>query len=269
MAEMTDGATRSTLKGADAPAHPGQSNEAVQSGSRVPASGPQRLVTEVDAVHVAVDLPDGSRRTILHELSLTLDEPVVAVVGANGSGKSTLLRLVAGLVAPTAGEIRFSPAVPRSGFIFANPQAQIIMPVVGEDIEFSLRETVKSRAERTRRMREILTQLELGHRAESSVYELSSGERQKVALAGVLATEPELVIADEPTTLLDLRNAAEFRRRLLELQVPLLLATHDLEFAAQADRVLVFDQGRLVDDDEPAAAIARYRRLALQEPEGR
>ncbi|WP_460689335.1 energy-coupling factor ABC transporter ATP-binding protein [Nesterenkonia suensis] len=222
------------------------------------------MVTEIAAVQVDVDSPDGSSRTILHELTLTLTEPVVAVVGANGSGKSTLLRLVAGLVAPTAGEVRFSPAVPRAGFIFANPQAQIIMPVVGEDIEFSLRGTVTGRAERTRRMREILESLELGHREEASVFELSSGERQKVALAGVLATEPELVIADEPTTLLDLRNAAEFRSRLLDLEVPLLLATHDLDFAARADRVLVFDQGRLVDDDEPAAAIARYRRLALE-----
>ncbi|MFD5823033.1 ABC transporter ATP-binding protein [Nesterenkonia xinjiangensis] len=225
-------------------------------------------MTQISEVQVEVDSPDGTRRTILHELSLTLEEHVVAVVGANGSGKSTLLRLVAGLVAPSAGEIRFSPTVPRSGFIFANPQAQIIMPVVGEDIEFSLRGTIKGRAERTRRMREILESLELGHREEASVYELSSGERQKVALAGVLATEPELVIADEPTTLLDLRNAAEFRRRLLGLEVPLLLATHDLEFAAQADRVLVFDHGRLLDDDEPAAAIPRYRRLALQTPEG-
>ncbi|GAA1186794.1 ABC transporter ATP-binding protein [Nesterenkonia xinjiangensis] len=263
MAEMFDGT---------GPRHPGQSNETVQSSPGAgtttagqPAAG---LVTQISEVQVEVDSPDGTRRTILHELSLTLEEHVVAVVGANGSGKSTLLRLVAGLVAPSAGEIRFSPTVPRSGFIFANPQAQIIMPVVGEDIEFSLRGTIKGRAERTRRMREILESLELGHREEASVYELSSGERQKVALAGVLATEPELVIADEPTTLLDLRNAAEFRRRLLGLEVPLLLATHDLEFAAQADRVLVFDHGRLLDDDEPAAAIPRYRRLALQTPEG-
>lgn len=244
--------------------HPGHSNDAVQ---RAPAHRPRTadtLVTELDGVSVTVETPDGARRTILEELSLNLGEQVVAVVGANGSGKSTLLRLISGLVTPTTGEIRFSPKVPRSGFIFANPQAQIIMPVVGEDIEFSLRGTVKSRAERTVRMREILGSLELEHREDSSVYELSSGERQKVALAGVLATEPELLIADEPTTLLDLRNAAEFRRRLLDLRVPLLLATHDLDFAAQADRVLVFDHGRLVDDDEPAGAITRYRRLALQ-----
>ncbi|GAA1822528.1 ABC transporter ATP-binding protein [Nesterenkonia flava] len=188
----------------------------------------------------------------------------MAVVGANGSGKSTLLRLIAGLAEPTSGTVSFSPEAPTSGFIFANPTAQLIMPVVGEDIDFSLRTTTSGRRERRARVMQILESLELADRVDSSVYELSSGERQKVALAGVLAAEPELVLADEPTTLLDLRNAAEFQRRLLQLEVPLVYATHDLEFAAAAQRVLVFDHGRLVEDDEPAAAIARYRRLALR-----
>lgn len=254
---------------------------------------PGAVVLEQAALDV--DTPEGGRRRILHPVSLRLTEQVVAVVGANGSGKSTLLRMIAGLVEPSEGAVHFEstahpvhsvhsggtsgpagggrlPSRPRCGFIFANPQAQIIMPVVGEDIEFSLRGTITDRRSRSRRAREILASLDLEHRADSSVYELSSGERQKVALAGVLATEPELVVADEPTTLLDLRNAAEFQRRLLSLPqadppVPLILATHDLGFAARADRVLVFDDGRMVDDSaedgSPETAISRYRRLAL------
>ncbi|WP_245554899.1 energy-coupling factor ABC transporter ATP-binding protein [Nesterenkonia alba] len=218
----------------------------------------------LEAVSVQVD-DAGSPRRILGPVSLELTERVIAVVGANGSGKSTLLRLIAGLVEPTSGEVTFSPQVPRTGFIFANPQAQLIMPVVGEDIEFSLKDSVTDRAERRRRAAVILESVGLGDRRDSSVYQLSSGERQKVALAGVLAAEPELVLADEPTTLLDLRAATEFQQRLMRLEVPLLIATHDLDFAAGAERVLVFDNGQVVADDEPAAAIAHYRRLALRE----
>lgn len=241
--------------------------ESLRTGGSTPAA------VVLDQAAVDVDTPSGLRRRILEPVSLRLDDPVIAVVGANGSGKSTLLRLVAGLVEPTGGAVRFerdgAPAErPRCGFIFANPQAQIIMPVVGEDIEFSLRSTVKDRSTRRQKVREILESLDLAHREDSSIYELSSGERQKVALAGVLATEPELVVADEPTTLLDLRNAAEFQRRLLALPqaepaVPLLLATHDLDFAARADRVLVFEEGRLVFDGAPPEAIERYRSLAI------
>lgn len=234
---------------------PGQSNEE-------DPEGPQPRI-HIQQACVDVTLPDGATRRILHPVDVELTERVVAVVGANGSGKSTLLRLIAGLLTPTAGTVEFSPRAPRTGFIFANPQAQIIMPVVGEDIEFSLRNTISSRSQRRAKAREILEGLELRHREDSSVYELSSGERQKVALAGVLATEPKLVIADEPTTLLDLRNAAQFQQRLLSLETPLILATHDLEFAARAERVLVFDHGQLVCDDAPGEAIPYYRRLAL------
>ena len=221
------------------------------------------LTIRLDSVCVDVDTPQGGVRRILHPVSLDLAERTVAVVGANGSGKSTLLRLIAGLRMPSAGEVSFTPAAPRTGFVFANPQAQIVMPVVVEDIEFSLKQARVPKAKRKSAAFEILAGAGLGNRAESSVYELSSGERQRLALAGVLAVQPELVLADEPTTLLDLRGAEEFQQRLLELPVPLVVATHNLDFAAQSQRVLVFDGGELVADDEPAAAIALYKRLAL------
>ncbi|MGO1522254.1 MAG: energy-coupling factor ABC transporter ATP-binding protein [Nesterenkonia sp.] len=196
-------------------------------------------------------------------MSLEITQGTVAVVGANGSGKSSLLRLIAGLVEPSSGSITFAPGPPRTGFVFASPQAQIVMPVVAEDIEFSLKQAGLPRRQRRAAARQILEDMGLGERADSSVYELSSGERQKVALAGVLAVRPQLVLADEPTTLLDLANAQEFQHRLLSMEVPVVVATHDLELAAQAERVLVFDGGRLVADDEPAPALTFYRRLAL------
>lgn len=205
---------------------------------------------------------DGAHR-VLHPVSVNLTEHSVAIIGANGSGKSTLLRLIAGLVEPTEGAVSFSPRAPRTGFIFASPQAQLVMPVVGEDIGFSLKQAGIPRSEWRQRSQALLDEVGLGDRIDSSVYELSSGEQQKVALAGILATDPQLVIADEPTTLLDLRSSAEFQQRLLQLPAPLIVATHDLEFAARTDRVLVFEEGCLVADDEPPVAIERYRRLAI------
>ncbi|MGJ9405080.1 energy-coupling factor ABC transporter ATP-binding protein [Nesterenkonia aurantiaca] len=220
------------------------------------------VTTTLDAVAFDVDTAQGGRRRILHPLTLTLDQHRIAVIGANGSGKSTLLRLIAGLVARSEGSLQLSPTGVRAGFIFANPQAQLIMPVVGEDIAFSLRRSIGSAAGRRERSREILDTMGLGDREDSSIYELSSGERQKVALAGVLAAEPGLVLADEPTTLLDLRSTVEFTELLMGLQAPMIVATHDLQLAARAERVLVFEQGRLIADDAPGPAIACYREIA-------
>lgn len=209
------------------------------------------------------DRPDGGTQRILHTLSTTLTEQRIAVIGANGSGKSTLLRLIAGLTLPTVGSVEFSVPEIRTGFIFANPQAQLVMPVVIEDVEFSLRSRIRHRSERRAAAEKALAEIGLAHRAESSVYDLSSGEQQKVALAGVLATGPDLVLADEPTTLLDLRASADFQHRLMHLDAPLIVATHDLEFAAQADRALVFDSGCVVFDGPAPDAVAAYRSLAL------
>ncbi|MBE1513461.1 energy-coupling factor ABC transporter ATP-binding protein [Nesterenkonia halotolerans] len=223
---------------------------------------PSSVTTTLDAAAFDVDTSDGGRRRILHPVTLNLPEHRIAVIGANGSGKSTLLRLIAGLVAPSSGSVQLSPAGVRTGFIFANPQAQLIMPVVGEDIAFSLRSSITSAAQRRQRSREILDTMGLGDREESSIYDLSSGERQKVALAGVLAAEPELVLADEPTTLLDLRSTVEFTQMLMNLTPPMIVATHDLGLAARAQRVLVFDHGHLVADGPPGVAIPYYRELA-------
>lgn len=224
------------------------------------------VTTTLDAVAFDVDISTGGRRRILHPLSLSLSEHRIAVIGANGSGKSTLLRLIAGLVAPSEGSLQLSPAPVRSGFIFANPQAQLIMPVVGEDIAFSLRRRISSAAQRRQRSREILDTMGLGDREDSSIYELSSGERQKVALAGVLAAEPELVLADEPTTLLDLRSTVEFTELLMGLSAPMIVATHDLSLAARAERVLVFEAGRVLFDGPPETAIPHYRKIAAEQP---
>ena len=97
--------------------------------------------------------------------------------------------------------------------------------------------------------------------ADQSIYELSGGERQLLALAAVLAVDPEVLVLDEPSTLLDLRNRELLRRTLAGLRQQVILSTHDLELALDMDRVLVVDAGKVVFDGEPAAAVAHYRAL--------
>lgn len=209
-------------------------------------------------------------RTILDEVTLDLAEHRVAVIGVNGSGKSTLLRLVNGLSLATQGVVRVDGLDParqgrevrrRVGFVFTDPLSQLVMPTAVEDVELSLRRTIRDRAARRQEALALLGARGLAAVAEQSVYDLSGGERQLVALVAVLAVEPAVLVADEPTTLLDLRNRLAFRRVLADLPQQVVVATHDLGLAREFERVVVVDEGRVVADGVPDEAIAFYERL--------
>ncbi|GAA2489829.1 ABC transporter ATP-binding protein [Terrabacter carboxydivorans] len=226
-------------------------------------------------VTVPVDgSPDRRTRTILGPVDLVLDDRRVSVVGANGSGKSTLLRLLNGLVSPTSGTVsvdgldtvRDGARVRRRvAFAFTDPISQLVMPTGREDVELSLRRLHRSRGDRRAAAETVLDRFGLAHLADQSVYDLSGGERQLMALAVVLATDPVLLVLDEPTTLLDRRNTLRLRALLDGLAQTVVLATHDLDLAATADRTLVVDEGRIVFDGDPRAAVEHYRRL-VDEP---
>lgn len=214
--------------------------------------------------------PDGQEVVLLHPVDLHLTQQRIAIIGANGSGKSTLLRLLNGLVLPTTGTVtvhghRTDQAANRVrktvGFVFTDPDAQLVMPTAIEDIALSLRRLKLSRAERDRQAAQILAQYGLGDRPNIPVQQLSGGQRQLLAIAGVLATQPALVVCDEPTTLLDLRHSERIASLLFSLPQQLIIATHDLQLAARAQRVLVIDGGRVIVDDEPTVAISAYRQL--------
>ena len=220
----------------------------------------------LDAAGVTVATADGDR-VLLEPTTLSLTERRVGVIGANGSGKSTLARLLNGLVAPTTGRVlvdgldvarQGAEVRRRVGFCFTDPAAQLVMPTCVEDVELSLRRAGRDPAERRRRAREVLERHGLGEHAHQSVHDLSGGQRQLLALAGVLATDPEVVVADEPTTLLDLANSRRVGDLLLALPQQLVLLTHDLDLAARCDRVLVVDHGRVVADAPGPEAVAAY-----------
>ena len=225
---------------------------------------------ELDRASVRVPLPGRGEREVLAPTTLTLTEPRIGVIGANGSGKSTLARLLNGLVRPTSGRVsvegrdvvREGAAVRRLvGFCFTDPAAQLVMPTCVEDIELSLRRRVADGSTRRARALEVLAANGLADHAHDSVHSLSGGQRQLLALAGVLALEPTVVVADEPTTLLDRANTRRVGDTLFGLDQQLVLVTHDLDLAARCDRVLVVDAARVVADGSPADSIAHYTGL--------
>lgn len=211
--------------------------------------------------------------TLLGPVTCTLPERRIAVVGANGSGKSTFARLLNGLTAPASGTVRVDgldtvrdgTAVRRRvGFLFTDPDAQVVMPTPVEDVALSLRRTGLPAAERDARAREALARVGLADRADVPVRALSGGQRQLLALAAVLATEPQVLVCDEPTTLLDLRWRRVVDELLAGLEQQVVLVTHDLEAAARADRVLVIDGGHVVHDGLAPEAVRAYRALMAE-----
>jgi len=228
---------------------------------------------ELDRVVVRAATPGGPGPVVtgLRETTLDLTEQRIALIGPNGSGKSTLARLVNGLVEPTSGRVTVDgrdvakkgrEVRRRVGFVFTDPSAQLVMPTVVEDVALSLRHQVRGREERAAAAREVLASYGLEELADRSVHTLSGGQRQLLALAGVLATGPAILVADEPTTLLDLRNARMIGDLLLGLPQQLVLATHDLDLALRCDRALLIEDGAVVADGAPGEVVDHYRASA-------
>lgn len=224
----------------------------------------------------------GGEQAVLSDVDLRLPERRVAFVGANGSGKSTLARTINGLVRPARGRVLVNGLDPardgravrkRVGFLFTDPDSQIVMPTAGEDVAFSLRhqggrhqgETRAgrpSRKERERLAAEALAEHGLAGYEQHPAHQLSGGQKQLLALCSMLVLRPEVLVCDEPTTLLDLRNKRRFVELLGRLEQQVVLVTHDLDLLDGFDRVVVLDGGRVVADDVPRRALPRYRELA-------
>ncbi|MFI9553019.1 energy-coupling factor ABC transporter ATP-binding protein [Nonomuraea endophytica] len=211
-----------------------------------------------------------AERDVLDGLTLTLPERRIGVAGANGSGKSTFARLLNGLALPTTGTVRVlgmdtrreaAKIRRRVGFLFTDPDAQIVMPTVAEDVAFSLRRRGLPKAEVAALVEEVLSRYGLAAHADHPAHQLSGGQKQLLALCSVLVLEPDILVMDEPTTLLDLRNSRHVARILRDLPQQLVVVSHDLALLADFDRVLVLDQGKLVADGPPESALCHYRDL--------
>lgn len=209
-------------------------------------------------------------RQILAPLTLQLAENRIGVIGLNGSGKTTFARLINGLAKPSTGRVLVNGrdtagehgVLSDVGFIFQQPQNQIILPVVMDDIAFGLKGRGLSKADIEAKVEAVLVRLGASYLAPRRAHELSGGELQIAALAAVLVTGPDILILDEPTNQLDLRNRGLVQAMIHALPENAVVITHDLELIAGFGRVLVFHDGRLAADAPAPEAIARYREIA-------
>lgn len=209
-------------------------------------------------------------RPVLHELNLCLTQRRIGVVGSNGSGKSTFARLLNGLLIPISGRVRVDGLDTRQnarevrrkvGFVFQNPENQIVFPVVEEDLAFGLKNLKLPSTEIEARINEMLARYDLQDFRQHSAHLLSGGQKQLLALSGVLVMQPEYIVFDEPTTLLDLRNRNRVMQVMRALPQTVITVTHDLALLEDYERVLVFDAGRVVMDAPPAEALPYYAGL--------
>ena len=225
---------------------------------------------EFSSVSVAFD-----DTVVLEDINLTLTEQRIGIIGQNGGGKSTLTRLINGLGEPSAGTVTVDQmdvakqgkkVREKVGFVFSDAENQIVMPNVRDDVAFSLRRFKLPKHERLARVDATLERFGLAEFAERSPHTLSGGQKQLLALAAVMVIDPILIIADEPTTLLDLRNRDRIRREFARLEQQLLVVTHDLEFLRDFDRVICIDDHHIAADGRPAEVIDFYQDLMAQRP---
>lgn len=197
----------------------------------------------------------------------------VALMGLNGSGKTTLLSAAAGLLRFT-GKVQvcglaLSRATERAvrdklGFLFGVPDHQILFPNVLDDVAFSLERRGVQRACARERAAVILATLGIGALAQCSPHHLSQGQRQRVALAGALLSEPPLLLLDEPSASLDPVGKEELAALLDQQAASMLIATHDLAFAVRVcHRFVILDRGAVVEDSSDPTAVARYESVKI------
>ncbi|MBX6377338.1 MAG: energy-coupling factor transporter ATPase [Clostridia bacterium] len=240
---------------------------------------------ELEGVSFSYAATGGEAIPALSGVDLGIDAgEFVAVMGANGSGKSTLARLLNALLLPERGSVRVAGLDTREpknvwevrrlvGMVFQNPDNQIVASIVEEDVAFGPENLGLPPAETRRRVREALAAVGLEGLADRPPHALSGGQRQRLAIAGALAMQPRCLVLDEATSMLDPVGRREVlatvHRLWRENGMTVVMVTHIPEEAAQAERVLVLDRGRLVEDGPPQVILAdeeRLRRYGLASP---
>lgn len=222
-------------------------------------SDPAAKVRALQVTHLDFSYPDCPQ--VLRELTFQVDAGEnLGIIGPNGSGKTTLFLLLSGVLRPTAGEILLfnQPLVagrfyPEIGMVFQNPNDQLFSASVWEDVAFGPQNLGLSPAAVGERVTAALRLTQTEALADRPPHHLSGGQKQMVAIAGVLAMLPQIVFYDEPSANLDLRARRRLIQFLQQSQETLLISAHDLELILEVcDRVLLLDQGKLIAAGPPA-----------------
>ena len=229
---------------------------------------------------------EGAAPTVLDGVSLSIRRgEFVAVLGHNGSGKSTLSKHFNAILLPTAGKVyvdgmdtcdedKLLDIRRRVGMVFQNPDNQIVASVVEEDVAFGPENLGVPSAEIRERVDSALAAVGMSEYARHAPHLLSGGQKQRVAIAGVLAMRPECIVLDEPTAMLDPVGRKEVldtvKRLNTEAGITVVLITHHMDEAAQADRLIVMHDGHVMADDRPEQVFQNVdglRSLGLEVPE--
>lgn len=204
---------------------------------------------------------EDSRKAALTDINFAVRRgEFVAIVGANGSGKSTLAKHLNGLLVPTGGTVTVAGLDTRNpdhlweirrrvGMVFQNPDNQLVAATVEEDVAFGPENLGLPPAEIDRRVRDALAAVAMEDHRRRPPHRLSGGQKQRVAIAGVLAMEPDVIVMDEPTSMLDPQGREEVVgtvRRLNRSGITIIYITHFMDETVWADRIVVLNHGRIV-----------------------
>ncbi len=226
---------------------------------------------ELNNVSYSYRVGEGQTVRALRGVSFSVEKgEFVALTGMNGSGKSTLAKLLNGLFTPSAGDVLIEGINTRdaertfdirrkAGMVFQNPDNQMVATVIEDDVAFGPENVGIPREEIVERVDWALEAVGMSEFRKRSASKLSGGQKQRVAIAGVLAMKPDIIIFDESTSMLDPEGRAEIMevaKKLNATGITVISITHNMDEAAQADRIIVLRKGRLVLDGTPKEVFA-------------
>ncbi|MBQ5329874.1 MAG: energy-coupling factor transporter ATPase [Oscillospiraceae bacterium] len=211
--------------------------------------------------------PKAEKKMIFEDLDLEIEKGSFTVIlGHNGCGKSTLAKHFNAILMPCGGKVysagfdtsdeeKLFDIRKRVGMVFQNPDNQIVASVVEEDVAFALENMGVEQGEMRRRVDDALKAVGMYDYRLHAPSQLSGGQKQRVAIAGIIAMRPSCIVLDEPTAMLDPTGRSEVlktvRRLNREEGITIVLITHYMDEAAQADRVVVMEEGKIILDDRP------------------
>ncbi len=220
---------------------------------------------------------DGEEEFVLKDINLSFKQgEMTAVLGHNGCGKSTFAKHLNAILLPSGGTVyidgidtkdenRIYDIRQRVGMVFQNPDNQIVATIVEEDVAFALENLGVEPNEIRRRVDEALKAVGMYEYRMHAPHQLSGGQKQRVAIAGIIAMRPRCIVLDEPTAMLDPKGRSEVMKTVKELNsqygITIILITHYMEEAAQCERIIVMDKGKVLMDDSPKQVFSRVEEL--------
>ena len=232
----------------------------------------------IEVKNITFEYEDGEEKyNVLKDFSIDIERGSFTVIlGHNGSGKSTLAKMLNGLYKPTSGEVLVDGISTldeeseieikrRVGLVFQNPDNQLVASIVEEDVAFGPENLGHSPEIIRQEVDEALKAVDMYDFRQSTPHRLSGGQKQRIAIAGIIAMKPDCIVLDEPTAMLDPKGRAEIITTIKKLNqengITVVLITHFMEEAVDADRVIVLDDGKIVADSTPKEIFSNIRLL--------